>query len=146
MTENDVKQDVLDVEKLFDIVVDKLNDKFQKMESTNVTSFNSETEVSKNNNGKKSEKSETTSLKVKPTQKKSFFRVFSLRVKKSSKTNDTPIKIDIPLKNCNSNDKDVEKVDEIQVVEIDKTVTADLDKVTLLKLFVCISLVKVVIW
>lgn len=146
MTENDVKRDVLDVEELFDIVVDKLNDKFQKMESTNVTSFNSETEVSKNNNGKKSEKSETTSLKVEPTQKKSFFRVFSLRVKKSSKTDDTPIKIDIPLKNCNRNDKDVEKVDEIQVVEIDKTVTADLDKVTLLKLFVCISLVKVVIW
>lgn len=78
------------------------------------------------NSDKINAKLETTSLKNEPTQKKSFFRFFSLRTKKS-------VKIDIPLENKNevsdNNDKEVEKSDEIQVVDIEECVTTDIDKV-----------------
>lgn len=140
MPQKDVKKDesVLEVEELLEMVVEKLNDQFQKMESKDVTnkdtSSDVKAEVLKDDDQKISAKSETTSLKDEPTQKKSFFRFFSLRAKKTKESDVTPI--DIPLentKNISENGKEVQKCDDTQVVNIEQCVTTEIDKVTSFK-------------
>lgn len=119
MTERDINTDVLEVEELLEMVVEKLNENFQKMESKTITNVKVEkkTEIAK---------SETISLQNEPTQKKSFFRFFSLRVKNKDKKGQ--VAIDIPLEKASSSSE--AKVDEIQVVKIEEPVPTDIDKVT----------------
>lgn len=124
MTERDINTDVLEVEELLEMVVEKFNENFQKMESKTITSSKLEQELLK----KKTEiaKSETISLQNEPTQKKSFFRFFSLRV--NNKNKQGQVAIDIPLEKTSSCSE--AKVGVIQVVKIEEPVPTDIDKVT----------------
>lgn len=120
-------ESVLEVEELLKMVVDKLSDKTEKMDATTSKDMKNE-KINKN-----IQKSETTSLKDEPTQKKSLFRFFSLRVKKLKETEDetaSHVKNDIKLnEKVSKNDTEVKKSDDISVVQIDECVTTDIDKV-----------------
>lgn len=97
-----IDESAIKVDKLLEMAIDKLSDESKKMEET----------------AKDSSKIETSSLKNEPTQKKTFFRFFSLRLRKSSEKI-TSIQLEKPSTSNN----------EIQVVEIDECATTDIDKV-----------------